>query len=443
MADQSLGDTIFALSSGALPSGVAVVRLSGPGTRRALEVMCGLLPPPRQARLLEMHDGSGELLDRGLCLFFPAPRSFTGEDCVELHLHGGRAVVASVLEALGSLPGLRPAEAGEFTRRAFLNGKIDLTGAEALSDLIAAETAAQRRFAVSNSGDSHRRLYDGWRRQIIEARAMIEAELDFADESDVPESLTEGVSAGISALRDEVLSHARSYRNAEIIREGLQVVILGAPNAGKSSLLNALARRDVAIVTEEPGTTRDVIEVSMDIGGLKIVLADTAGIREAEGRVEAIGIERSLVRAREADLLILLEDLADPLSRRFEGVPDKPTIKVGSKLDLANAAGIAREDLDCLISAKTGQGLDELLELLRRAGTEYIGRAGDVMPFRKRHVALLKEAAQALARALEEPEPELRAESLRIASAALGRIIGDVDVEDLLDMIFSTFCIGK
>jgi len=240
MTDQMPRDTIFALSSGALPSGIAVVRLSGPATRTVIRKMAGTLPPPRQAQLRDIKSGEGNLLDRGLVLFFPGPASFTGEDCGELHLHGGRAVVTAVLEALGAFPGLRMAEAGEFTRRAFLNGKIDLPGAEALSDLIAAETEAQRRFALANTTEAHRKLYDKWRQQLIRARALIEAELDFADESDVPGSVADTVWPEVAALRDVITAHAATYRDAEIIRDGFQVVIIGAPNAGKSTLLNAL-----------------------------------------------------------------------------------------------------------------------------------------------------------------------------------------------------------
>ena len=434
-------DTIFALSSGALPSGVAIIRISGSATREVLQQMTSGVPKARHAVLSNIKGQDGAVLDRGLCLFFPGPASFTGEDCAELHLHGGRAVVAAVLDQLAGFPRLRMADAGEFTKRAFLNGKMDLTGAEALSDLIAAETEAQRRFALANSSETHRRLYGSWRRRLIHARAMIEAELDFADESDVAGSVAEAVWQDISNLSREISDHASSYKSAEIIRDGFQVVILGAPNAGKSSLLNALAKRDVAIVTDEPGTTRDILEVSLDIAGMKIVLADTAGIREAGGRVEALGIERSIARAREADLILLLEDVTNPSP--VQGLPERPILRLGNKADLAS--GTKTLNYDCLISAKTGQGLDELLELIQRASAGYLDRASDVLPFRARHVALLNEAVYALQAAAQAEEQglELSAESLRAASDALGRITGEIDVEDLLDTIFSTFCIGK
>ena len=435
-------DTIFALSSGALPSGVALIRISGPATRKVLEAMVGGIPQPRRATLSEIRGDTGLVLDRGLCLFFPGPSSFTGEDCAELHLHGGRAVVASVLEALGSLPTLRAAEAGEFTKRAFLNGKIDLTGAEALSDLIAAETEAQRRFALANSGNRHRTLYEGWRQRLLTARAMIEAELDFADEADVPSAVADTIWEDVAGLRGEIAAHADSYRHAEIIREGFLIVILGAPNAGKSSLLNALARRDVAIVTEEPGTTRDILEVNLDLNGTKVVLADTAGIRETVGIVEAIGIERSLRRAEAADLLILLEDAASPVP--ITGIPDKPAIRVGSKSDLL-AEKNSMQRYDCLISSTKEVGLDRLIQLLEARCGDCLPQAGDILPFRTRHVSLLKEAIESLDYALAKKTDglELRAEGLRTASTALGRISGEIDVEDLLETIFSTFCIGK
>lgn len=434
-------DTIYALSSGALPSGVAIIRLSGPRVREVLTQMIGSQPPARKAVLRDIRGRGGILLDRGIVLFFPAPSSFTGEDCGEFHLHGGRAVIAAVLNALKELPGLRAAEAGEFTKRAFFNGKMDLTGAEALSDLIAAETEAQRRFALQNSTAEHRKLYGSWREKIIRVRAMIEAELDFVDESDVPDAVSNTVWKDLERLRGEIVAHAEKYHAAEIIRDGFEVVIVGAPNAGKSTLLNALARRDVAIVTDEPGTTRDILEVSLDIAGIKTILADTAGIREAEGKVEAIGIERTLDRARDADLILLLEDLSapQPTLPDFEG----RMVRIGTKSDLISSTPNGR--YDCVISAETGAGLERLLEILRSEVEKFASRVGETLPFRLRHVTFLTEATEALLKALQrsEHELELRAEHLREASNALGRIIGDVDTEDLLDEIFSTFCIGK
>lgn len=441
MRDQTARDTIFALSSGTLPSGVAIVRLSGPATGRALEAVAGSLPPPREARLRAIRDLDGALLDRGIVLFFPAPESVTGEDCGELHVHGGRAVVSAMLQALASIEGLRAAEAGEFTRRAFVNGKMDLTDVEALSDLIAAETEAQRRFAVANADGRHRALYEGWRARLIQARALVEAELDFADESDVPGSVAERVWADMRALAEEIGAHAASYRVGEIAREGFRVVILGAPNAGKSSLLNALANRDVAIVTDEPGTTRDSLEVALDLDGVKVIVTDTAGIRDAPGRVEALGIERAMARAGEADLLLLLEDVSAPVA--VSGPADVPAMRVGSKTDLC-PSGCVDERLTMGISVKSGAGLDRLVGAIGDRARAALPAAGEVVPFRLRHVALLQDAIGHLEHAvLDGPALELRAEEMRLAGDAIGRIAGAVDAEELLDVIFSQFCIGK
>ena len=298
-------DTIVALSSGRLPSGIAIVRISGPQTRFAVETIAGALPEPRRATFSRLRTPLGETIDSGLLLFFPGPGSFTGEDLAEFQVHGGKAVVAALLQALTSLPGIRHAEAGEFTRRAFLNGKLDLIESEALADLISSETEAQRRLAVSNASGAQSGLYAGWRRRIIHAMAMIEAELDFSDEADIPGSVADQVWADVLALRQEIEDHVKGYHQAEIIRDGYDVVIVGAPNAGKSSLLNALAQRDAAIVSDEPGTTRDLVELSLDLNGVKVRLTDTAGIRDAAGKVEAIGIERALGRAKSADLVLV------------------------------------------------------------------------------------------------------------------------------------------
>ena len=433
-------DTIFALATGRPPSGVAVIRLSGARSRTALERLFGRVPAPRVATLGAFHTEGGSIIDRGLALFFPGPASFTGEDCAEFHLHGGRAVVEAVSAELLRLDGVRIAEPGEFTRRAFLNGKMDLVGAEALADLVAAETEAQRRFAVVSAGGAQSTLYAGWRQRIVRGRAMIEAELDFADEGDVPGSVAGKVWQDITALADEIDAHIGGFHRAEIIREGYSVVIAGAPNAGKSSLLNALARRDVAIVTDEPGTTRDLVHASLDLDGVKVVITDTAGIREGAGRVESIGIERALESAREADLVIHLIDIGD---RRQVALPDgRQVLRVGNKSDLA---AVPASGFDLLVSAKTGAGISELLAML--AETAHAAAAiaeGSVIPARLRHVVLLKEASAALRQAAETSAGlELRAEELRRAGEMFGRIAGTVDVDEVLGVIFSEFCIGK
>jgi len=431
-------DTIVALSSGRLPAGIAVVRVSGPQTRFVVGTMAGSVKD-RFTTLRRLKTRDGSLIDQGLVLFFPGPGSFTGEDVAEFQVHGSRAVAAKMLETIAGFDGVRHAEPGEFTRRAFLNGKLDLVETEALADLVNAETEAQRRFAVRNAEGAQSELYSSWRGRLIHARAMIEAEIDFADEDDVPGSVSEAVWSDVAALIDEIEQHIDGYKAAEIIRDGFEVVILGAPNAGKSSLFNALAQREAAIVTDEPGTTRDLLEVVLDLYGMRVRIVDTAGLRETSGKVEAIGIERARAKAAGADLVLLLEDVADPLP-----VGDVPAgaevLRVGTKVDL-RAGEVAAYDL--AISSKIGTGIAELLQEIGRRAAEAIGDAADVLPSRLRHVELLKETKEFLIAASRGQSQELRAEELRLAADRLGRIIGVVDVEDLLDVIFSQFCIGK
>lgn len=360
-------------------------------------------------------------------------------------MHGGRAVVASLLATLGNMPGFRQAEPGEFTRRAFLNGKIDLLEAEALADLVNAETEAQRQFAVQNAGGAQGELYRDWRQRLIHARAMIEAEMDFADEADVPGSVSSQVWQDVDALVGEIERHVDGYGKAEIIREGFDVVILGSPNAGKSSLLNTLLRREAAIVTDEPGTTRDLVEAVLDLGGLKVRVTDTAGLREPAGKVEAIGIERAKERANSADLILYLVDLSD--MHRIMDAPDGvETIVVGTKLDRDIRQENARAEGHTLkISTLTGEGMDALTGMIADRARAKIGQRGEVLPSRLRHVELLTEALLHLKTSLADRGDalELKAENLRLASERIGKLSGAVDVEDLLDVIFSQFCIGK
>lgn len=437
-------DTIVALSSGRLPAGVAIVRMSGPQTRFALETIAGGIPPERDAALRQLMAADGSTLDTGLVLFFPAPRSFTGEDVAEFHVHGGRAVVAALLRALTALKGVRQAEPGEFTRRAFLGGKLDLVETEALADLIGAETEAQRRFATMNAGGAQGRLYAAWRRRLIHARAMVEAEIDFADESDVPGAVSQSVWPDVAALAGEITRHVQGFHTAEIIRDGFEVVILGAPNAGKSSLFNALARREAAIVSDEPGTTRDLLEIMLDLGGALVRVTDTAGLRAEAEKVEAIGIRRAREKAHGADLVLTLEDMTAPQAVD-PGDIKAPLLRVGSKADLRPAHDAAGDRYDFRISVVTGEGIGELITEIGRRASAAAGRGGEILPFRLRHVGLLDEAKAFLDRAMatDESAPELRAEDLRLAADRLGRIVGAVDVEDLLDVIFSQFCIGK
>lgn len=434
--------TIFALSSGTLPSGVAVVRMSGPQTREGLHRLVDQVPPARYAVLRKISDGNGRVLDRGLVLFFEGPHSFTGEDSAELHLHGGRAVVAALLATLAGFPDFHLAEAGEFTRRAFLNGKLDLTGAEALADLIAAETESQRRLALGNAEGGQKSLYTAWARRLLHARAMIEAEFDFADEGDIPGSVSDRVWTDMEELSAQIAGHLAGFRAAEIIRDGFRVVLAGAPNAGKSSLINTLARRDVAIVTEIPGTTRDLVEVTLDLDGVKIIVTDTAGLRVTDDPVEKIGVSRALEAARKADLILHLTDLADPADDIMVPEAGAVTLQVGTKSDLAFAPKTARHDL--VISTTSGDGIASLIETISSYARAATDTGGNTIPSRFRHVDLLRQCATQLGNALNEQlDLELRAEELRLAASALERITGATDVEDLLGLIFSEFCVGK
>ncbi|MET2830012.1 tRNA uridine-5-carboxymethylaminomethyl(34) synthesis GTPase MnmE [Mesorhizobium shangrilense] len=440
------GETIVALSSGRLPAGVAIIRISGPRTRFVVETIAGSMVKARLATLRKLRALDKTVLDTGLVLFFPGPDSFTGDDVAEFQVHGGRAVVARVLETITGFEGVRHAEPGEFTRRAFLNGKLDLVETEALADLVNAETEAQRRFAVLNAEGVQSELYLGWRRRLIHARAMIEAEIDFADEDDVPGSVSDTVWSDVNVMIEEIDRHIAGFRAAEIIRDGFEVVILGAPNAGKSSLFNALARRDAAIVTDEPGTTRDILEVTLDVEGLRIRVIDTAGLRDTPGKIEAIGIEKARNRAGGANLVLLLEDMLNPVG--IVGLPvEVPILKVGTKLDLLGGSQAAGSDqrYEIAISTRDGSGIAELLKHIADRASAQIGVPGDILPSRLRHVELLKETGSFLARAIARDiaVQELRAEELRLAADRLGRIVGAVDVEDMLDVIFSQFCIGK
>jgi tRNA modification GTPase len=440
-------DTICALASGPGRAGVAVIRISGPAAGDALRALCGPPPPPRQASLRKIKDPrSGEVLDRGLALWLPGPASFTGEDIAELHIHGGRAVVGRVIDALRSLKGVRIAEAGEFARRAFENGRIDLTEVEGLADLIAAETEAQARQAIAQAEGGARALYESWREELVKAQALAEAGLDFADEADVAADAAVQADAAVARLVGAISKHLQD-RRGERLRDGFRVVIAGPPNAGKSSLLNALARRDAAIVSEEAGTTRDVIEVHLDLGGLPVIVTDTAGIREAQGAVEAEGIRRTLARVEDADLVLWMVDATAP-EENSTPIPAKSAhMRVLNKIDLVNSAPITRlsAQLSAIaLSAKTGEGVSELVDLLSKFAEEGLAAGEPAVITRTRHRAELEAAAGALQRFREERGgPEIKAEELRIAARHLGRLTGRVDVEEVLGAIFSEFCIGK
>ena len=436
-------DTIFALSSGAVPAAIAIVRFSGPKVRFGLETLVGGLPEPRRAVLRTLSGIDGEVIDRGLVLFFPGPDSFTGEDCAEIHLHGGRAVVESLQRRLAAIDGFRSAEPGEFTRRAFENGRMDLIEVEGLADLIAAQTEMQRRQALDQSAGGLSKTYDAWHSELVRARAMIEADFDFADEEDVPGSVTGTVWQPLEGLAARIESHLGGTAAGEIIRDGYRIVILGAPNAGKSSLLNALARRDVAIVSDERGTTRDMLEVHLDIAGFPVNLYDTAGLRETAGTVEREGVRRAQVAAQAADLVLMLEDIAEPVSVDIAGLDKTRLVRIGTKDDLSVAPAAAWHD--CRISVRTENGLDALIGLIEKRVWEAAGIVTGALPNRQRHREYLEKCLRHLHLAIvgSDAPLELRAEELRQASDMLGHLTGQVDVEDLLDMIFREFCIGK
>ncbi|MBS0563581.1 MAG: tRNA uridine-5-carboxymethylaminomethyl(34) synthesis GTPase MnmE [Proteobacteria bacterium] len=426
-------DTIFACATARGKAGVAVVRLSGPNSHAAVKALCGRVPAPRRAVLCRLAQG-GEVLDEAIVLTFAAGASFTGEESVELHLHGAAATVSAVLRAIGLQPGLRLAEPGEFTRRALENGRLDLAQVEGLADLIEAETEAQRKQALRVLSGAVGVRAEGWRRDLIRAAALLEATIDFADE-DVPVDVSPEVAALTAAVRDDLGHELAGIGIAERIRDGFEVAIVGRPNSGKSTLLNALAGREAAITSDVAGTTRDIIEVRMDLAGLPVTLLDTAGLREGGDRVEQIGIGRALERAAEADLRVFLLDGADvPLL-----VPRKDDLLVHGKADLGGAEGLA-------VSGRTGQGLDDLVARIGAVLAGRAARAGTMT--RQRHREAMARAIGALESARNEIEGgsgrvELAAELIRQAIRALDSLVGRVDVEDLLDEIFASFCIGK
>lgn len=433
--------TIYALSSGSLPAGVAVVRISGTSALRVATAVAGSLPAPRNAALRTIRTRNGLPLDRGLVLTFPGPASFTGEDCVEIHVHGGKAVVVALLAELATFDDCRLAEHGEFSRRAMENGKMDLVEVEGLADLIGAETEMQRRLAMEHAAGGLSQLYDDWADRLTRARALIEAELDFADEDDVPGSVSEMVWSDMERLRTEIVVHLAGADFGEIIRDGLKVVIAGPPNAGKSSLMNVLAKRDVAIVTDVAGTTRDILQVDLNIEGYAVKLYDTAGLRETEEIVEREGIRRALKTVADADLVLSLAEIGESAQIDFPGFSGK-VITLGTKSDLHDGNS---SDYDLVVSSTTGAGLETLHQCLLKDLQDRSGSLSLALPSRLRHRTLLTESLQALASAVETAGAglDIRAEYLRRSANSLGRITGRVDVEDLLDVIFSEFCIGK
>ena len=443
-----MSQTIYALSSGAGMAGIAVIRISGRDAALALESLSArALPPARWATRVRLSDPStGDALDHGLALWFPGPASVTGEDVAELHVHGGRAVIEAVLAALGRLDGLRLAAPGEFTRRAFDNGKLDLTEAEGLADLIGAETTMQRHQALRQMDGALGRLYEDWRARLLRALAHLEADLEFPDE-DLPEGTRSAAVPEIAAIGTQIGTHLADRHRGERLRDGLMIAILGAPNVGKSSLLNRLARRDAAIVSAIAGTTRDVVEVHMDLGGYPVTLADTAGLREAGGQIEVEGVRRARQRARQADLKLALFDATSwpETDKGTAALVDGDTLAVLSKCDLARPDGTPELEGRPihLTSSITGQGIDALVAALTEAATARLAAGEAPALTRARHREALEDCVACLARADTASAPELATEDVRLAARALGRITGRVDVEDVLDLVFRDFCIGK
>lgn len=422
--------TIFALSSGALPAAVAILRISGPSAKAAVETLCGRCPPPRQAALRTLRDpGSGDVLEAGLVLFFAAPASFTGEDVAELQVTGSRALVARLQSLLADMPDLRAAEPGEFARRALSAGKLDLTQAEGLAALVDAETEAERSQAMMAAGGTIRHSAEGWRDRLNRLRADLEASLDFGDaEEDVARELEQSVQTPVSDLRDDIDLVLSGAAAAQRLSRGFTVAIVGPPNAGKSTLLNALSRSDAAIVSDRAGTTRDVIEVPMDIGGLPVTLVDTAGLRATDDPVEAEGVRRAAARAGGADLVIRLGE---------SGTRFANELPVHAKCDVDEPP-----DDRLQISARTGEGLEKLLSAIgERLGALAPSPEPTVINERQhQHLAMCRDE---LHLAHGAGDPILAAEHLRRAADALGRLTGQLETDAMLDAVFSRFCIGK
>ncbi|ACB94925.1 tRNA uridine-5-carboxymethylaminomethyl(34) synthesis GTPase MnmE [Beijerinckia indica] len=433
-------ETIFAPASGQGRSAVAIVRVSGPKAGFLLGALAGYCPEPRRATLAILHDPeNGEALDEALVLWFPGPKSFTGEDCAEFHVHGGRAVMAGLLAALGRFEQVRPAEPGEFTRRALLNGKLDLAEVEGLADMIEAETEWQRRQALRQMRGALSRQAEMWRQALLEALSLAEAEIDFSDEADVPPETSRRVAALIEPVLADLRAELGQARAGERIREGLSIVIMGPPNAGKSTLLNALARREVAIVSEIAGTTRDLIEVHLDLKGCAVVLTDTAGLRDNADKIEQIGIARAYERGREADLVLWLSEAEAPVAPPENlGMEVWPVFTKADRVEpLENREGLA-------ISATSGLHLGRLVEAIADFAGKLApsGHAGLIT--RARHRQAFERAAAALDRCIREASPvELLAEDLRLAAQALLSLTGRIETEEILGEIFARFCIGK
>lgn len=455
--EQDLTETIFALATPKGRSGVAVIRVSGPNALESIGYLSQTLKAetikPRYAYLSDLYvPQTKRKIDKALVIYFKAPHSFTGEDVVEYHLHGSPAVLSEFADTLSTFDNFRPAERGEFTRRAFENGRMDLTEAEAIADLIEAETLAQKDQALSQMSGTLKNLYESWAEQLTRSLAYLEADLDFPDE-DLPDGVAAQVRPKIKNIKSEIEAHLNDNRRGERLRDGIKIAVIGAPNAGKSTLVNALAQRDVAITSDFAGTTRDVLDVHLDIAGYPVILSDTAGLKpellnteaqEAQDKIESEGIKRALNVAQAADLKLLVFDASNVLDDATLSLKDDNSLFVINKADLLKERSQGHKlDDAILLSLKEDVGLNKLLEKISALLEKNIGHSSAPTLTRERHRTQLTKCLESLERSLGADLPELIAEDVRLSVRALGRITGRVDVEDLLDLIFSEFCIGK
>ncbi len=437
-------DTIFAPASGTGKAGIAIIRVSGVKSRKVLELICGIFNPEAKKVQFSTFKNplTGEIIDKGITVYFAAPASYTGEDVAELQIHGGRAVIAALLKALCVIEGLRPAEAGEFSRRAVMNGKMDLTAAEGVADLINADTEEQRKQALRQLSGELGSLYESWRHGLIKILASLEAYIDFPEEDIPPESIDSAKSA-IKSLSEEISSHLNDNHRGERLRDGFSIAIIGAPNAGKSSILNRLVKRDVAIVSQTAGTTRDIIEAYIDISGYPVIFADTAGLREAKEEIEAEGIKRALAKAENADLVLAVfsgDKYPFLDNETIELVKDKNHILVLNKSDVVQEK-ISPDLLP--VSALTGEGIDNLSAKISLIVEERLSLRESPALTSIRHRQALNDCLLSLKRSINAPQLDLMAEDIRIAARSLGSITGHINVEEILDMVFKDFCIGK